>query len=185
MADSGVNDLVEHALRRPVVLAQDTGVAGDRFEEFFLLEQERLLRALYLVSGNRSEAEDVMQEAFVRVLERWDTVRWMDNPTGYLYRTAMNTFRTRYRRGLTALRRLAFLAPRERDLFKDVEVEEDVRRALSALTPRQRAAVVLTELLGYTSDEAAEIMAIKASTVRVLAVQARARLQSAPGEPHE
>jgi RNA polymerase sigma-70 factor (ECF subfamily) len=80
---------------------------------------------------------------------------------------------------------LVSLAPRERDLFQDVEVQDDVRRALSALTPRQRAAVVLTELLGYTSGEASEIMGIKASTVRVLATQARARLRSAAGDRHE
>lgn len=177
---------MEQALQLQVVHAQDTGVAAhDRFEDFFEFEHERLLRALYLVTGNRPEAEDLMQEAFVRVLERWDSVRWMDNPTGYLYRTAMNTFRTRYRRGLTALRRLVSLAPRERDLFQDVEVQDDVRRALSALTPRQRAAVVLTELLGYTSEEASEVMAIKASTVRALATQARARLRSAAGDRHE
>lgn len=177
---------MEHALRLQVVHAQDTGVAvHDRFEDFFELEHERLLRALYLVTGNLPEAEDLMQEAFVRVLERWDSVRWMDDPTGYLYRTAMNAFRTRYRRGLTALRRMVSLVPRERDLFKDVEVQEDVRRALSVLTPRQRASVVLTDLLGYTSEEASELMGIKASTVRALATQARARLRSAVGKRHE
>ena len=176
---------MEHALRLGAVLTQDTSVTGERFEDFFELEHERLLRALYLVTGNRTEAEDIMQEAFVKVLERWDTVRWMDDPTGYLYRTAMNTFRTRYRRGLTALRKLVSLAPRERDLFQDVEVREDIRRSLSALTPRQRAAVVLTDLLGYSSDEAAELMGIKASTVRVLAFQARARLRSTDGEAHD
>jgi RNA polymerase sigma factor (sigma-70 family) len=176
---------MEHALRLGAVLAQDTTVTWERFEEFFELEHERLLRALYLVTGNRAEAEDIMQEAFVKVLERWDAVRWMDNPSGYLYRTAMNTFRTRYRRGLTALRRLVSLAPRERDLFQDVEVRDDIRRSLSALTPRQRAAVVLTDLLGYSSDEAAELMGIKAPTVRVLASQARARLRSTDGEAHD
>ena len=175
-----------HALRLQLVHAQDTGVAAhDRFEDFFELEHERLLRALYLVTGNRSEAEDLTQEAFVRVLERWDSVRWMDDPTGYLYRTAMNTFHTRYRRGLTALRRLVLFAPRERDLFQDIEVQDDVRRALSALTPRQRAAVVLTDLVGYTSEEASELMGVKASTVRALATQARARLRSARGGRHE
>ena len=176
---------MEHALRLGAVRIQDTTVTSERFEDFFELEHERLLRALYLVTGNGSEAEDIMQEAFVKVLERWDAVRWMDNPSGYLYRTAMNTFRTRYRRGLTALRRLVSLAPRERDLFQDVEVREDIRQALSALTPRQRAAVVLTDLLGYSSDEAAELMGIKAPTVRVLASQARARLRSSDGEAHE
>src|SRR2546423_8027378 len=118
------------------------------FEDFYEVEHERLFGALYLVTGNRQEAEDLMQEAFVRLLERWDLVQSLESPEGYLYRTAMNTFRTRYRRTLLAARRL--FAPRTRpDAFEEVELRADVRRALAGLTKRQRAAIVLTELLGY------------------------------------
>jgi len=160
-------------------VAQDTGVGfTERFEEFFAIEHERLLRALYVITGNRSEAEDLMQDAFVKLLERWDSVQLMDDPTGYLYRTAMNAFRTRYRRGLMALRRIALLEPRHRDQFSDIEIQDDVRQAISALTPRQRAAIVLTVLIGYTAEDAAQIMAIRPSTVRALTTQARERLRS-------
>jgi hypothetical protein len=55
-------------------------------------------------------------------------------------------------------------------------------RALAPLTPRQRAAVVLTYILGYTSDEAAELLGIRASTVRVLAGRGRAQLRETMGE---
>ena len=68
------------------------------FEAFFEAEQARLLRALYLVTGNVQEAEELMQDAFLAVWERWDRVRSMDDPTGYLFRTAMNRFRSRLRR---------------------------------------------------------------------------------------
>jgi len=171
---------VERVVRLEAVLAQDTRVASPTaFEEFFELEHERLLRALYLMTGNRHEAEDVMQDAFVRILEHWETVQWMDDPTGYLYRTAMNGFRTRYRRGLMAIRRLAALAPGHRDLFAEVEISQDVRTVLSDLSPRQRAAIVLTELLGYTSEEAGQLMGITASTVRALSTQARLRAKAA------
>ena len=44
------------------------------FEEFFEFEKDRLLRVLSLITGNRAEAEDLAQEAFTRVFERWDTV---------------------------------------------------------------------------------------------------------------
>ena len=158
---------------------------GATFEDFFDLEHERLLRALYLVVGERQEAEDLAQEAFVKVLERWEVVRWMESPTGYLYRTAMNTFRSRYRRAVMAVRRIALLAPRQRNAFEDVEVTADVRAALTALTPRQRAAIVLTELLGYSGEEAASVMGIEASTVRALTTQARTRMRSAIGSDHD
>lgn len=172
-------------LRLDRVAARDaSSLAGATFADFFDLEYERLLRALYLVVGDRQEAEDLAQDAFVKILERWDVVQWMDSPTGYLYRTAMNTFRTRYRRALMAVRRIAQLSSRQRNAFDDVEVSADVRAALTAITPRQRAAIVLTELLGYRSEEAASIMGIEPSTVRALTTQARARMRSAIGGDH-
>src|SRR2546421_393746 len=63
------------------------------FEDFFELEHEGLFGALYLLTGNRSDAGDLMQLAFLKVWERWSVIQEMDNPTGYLYRTAMNRLR--------------------------------------------------------------------------------------------
>src|SRR2546430_2710301 len=57
-----------------------------------------------------------------------------------------------------------------------------VGRALAPLTPRQRAAVVLTDVLGFTSEEAAEALGVRPATVRVLAARARTRLREAMGE---
>jgi DNA-directed RNA polymerase specialized sigma24 family protein len=47
------------------------------------------------VTGNRHEAEEAMQDAFARIWERWDVVQSFANPTGYLYRAAMNVWRIR------------------------------------------------------------------------------------------
>jgi DNA-directed RNA polymerase specialized sigma24 family protein len=58
------------------------------FEEFYEAHHRRLFVSLCLVTGDRQEAEEVMQEAFVRVWERWDKVGRLDAPTGYLYRAA-------------------------------------------------------------------------------------------------
>lgn len=41
-----------------------------------------------MITGSKTEAEDLAQEAFIRVLERWDTVATMEDPAGYLHRTA-------------------------------------------------------------------------------------------------
>src|SRR5205823_649439 len=83
------------------------------FEEFVESESARLFRALYLVTGSRHEAEEVMQDAFLAVWERWGRVGAMEDPTGYLFRTAMNAFRKRLRRASLAVRRTMALAPRE------------------------------------------------------------------------
>jgi RNA polymerase sigma-70 factor, ECF subfamily len=165
-----------------VRLDQDGRVAfAESFDDFFEFEHERLLGALYLITGNLQEAEDLMQDAFVKMLQRWDLVRSLNDPTGYLYRTAMNTFRTRYRRARMAVRRVAMVARDERDPYDEVETREDVRRALASLTPRQRAAIVLTELLGYPPAEAARALGIGPSTVRALTTQARAKLRGDAG----
>src|SRR5205823_12049424 len=75
------------------------------FETFFQAEHGRLVRALYLVAGNAHEADELAQEAFLKVWERWNRVITMEDPVGYLYRTAMNAFRSRLRRAVVAARR--------------------------------------------------------------------------------
>lgn len=146
------------------------------FERFFEQENERLLRALSVITGSRREAEDLAQEAFVKVFERWDIVAAMDEPAGYLHRTAMNLFRNQYRRARVAIGRAAGYGPQQ-DVFKPVEDRDAAARALGALTARQRAALVLTEALGYSGEETGRLLGIKASTVWALTHQARTALR--------
>jgi RNA polymerase sigma factor (sigma-70 family) len=154
--------------------AMDTEPAA--FESFFEEQKERLLRILSVITGSRAEAEDLAQEAFTRMFERWDTVAAMEDPAGYLHRTAMNLFRNQYRRARIGLARTVGLAP-EQDVFKPVEDRDAAARALGSLTPRQRAALVLTEALGYSGEEVGQLLGIKASTVWALTHQARAALR--------
>jgi RNA polymerase sigma factor (sigma-70 family) len=151
------------------------------FEGFFDNHHTALFQALWLVTRNRHEAEEVMQDAFLLVWERWDRVGSLSDPVGYLYRTAMNVFRSRVRRAKTAIRLAVGFLPVDDELAK-VEEREDVLRILAPLTPRQRAAVVLTDLLGLTSEQAGAALRIKASTVRVLVARARAALRKELGE---
>jgi RNA polymerase sigma factor (sigma-70 family) len=150
------------------------------FEEFFEAEKDRLLRILCVITGSRSEAEDIAQESFTRLLERWDAVAMMDDRAGYLHRTAMNVFRSQYRRAAVALKRAVSVGPEE-DVFQAVEDRDAAVRALASLTPRQRAAVVLTEALGYSGEETGRLLGIKASTVWALTHQARQALSRTGG----
>ena len=108
-----------------------------------------------------------MQDAFLSVWERWERVGGMDDPVGYLYRTAMNLFRRRYRRAMLAVRRTVKRAPSTDD-FSDADDRQVVRHVLAALPPRQRAALVLTEMLGFTSKEAGDALGVTDATVRSL-----------------
>jgi RNA polymerase sigma factor (sigma-70 family) len=159
--------------RRPT--PEPAGPAG--FEAFFQAEHVRLQRALYLVTGDAQEAEELMQDAFIAVWERWDRVGAMQEPTGYLYRTAMNRFRSRLRRATRAAKR-AMGADEAGDAFAAADERDALARALAQLTDRQRAAIVLTEVLGYGSEEAGRILGVKDGTVRSLASQARSALRT-------
>ena len=146
------------------------------FEDFFEEESPSLFRRLCLVTGNRQEAEDVMQDAFLRLYERWDRVGELEDPTGYLYRTAFNVFRRRSRRAAMAVRRMLGIAP-SIDEFAAADAKHMVSQALARLTKRQRAALVLTEILGYSSEAAGSILGVQAVTVRALASQGRATMR--------
>src|SRR5262249_15407894 len=135
-----------------------TTASGD-FDDFFHSEHERLFRALYFVTASREDAEELMQDAFLKLWERWDRIDRIDDPTAYLFRVALNGFRSRARRARVAARHLVTTDPGH-DPFDEVEVREDVRKLMATLTPRQRAALLLTDVYGYSSDHAARIMGI-------------------------
>jgi RNA polymerase sigma-70 factor, ECF subfamily len=159
------------------------GVAGGSltFEGFFEETHQRLFAALCLATGNRYEAEEIMQDAFLALWQRWENVSAMDDPTGYLFRTAMNLFRKRLRRAAVAARRTLALAPRE-DAFEAIDEQDALMRAMRGLSPRERTAVVLTAILGFSSQEAGKILGVKDSTVRVLAKRAREAMRPMVGE---
>jgi len=162
----------------PLSIATADSVAelAMRFDDFFEREKADLYSALCLVTRNRHEAEELTQDAFVRLLERWDRVGRMSDPRGYLYRTAMNAFRSRHRRAALAARRTVGITPAD-DQISAIDERDATMRALATLSPRQRAAVVLTDLLGFPSNEAASMLGIGASTLRMHLSRAHAALK--------
>jgi RNA polymerase sigma factor (sigma-70 family) len=146
------------------------------FDAFFLQEHDRLYRALYFVTGDADDAEDVVQDAFVRLWERWGELGHVDDLTAYLFRTAMNGFRMRLRRAKVAARH-AVSPSVDPDAFYEIELREDTRRLLASLPLQQRAALVLTEIFGYDSALAAEILGVRPSTIRVWAHRGRTTLR--------
>jgi RNA polymerase sigma-70 factor (ECF subfamily) len=163
-------------VNEPTEAAMAAESAETSFEDFFEQEKAGLFGVLCIVTRNRHEAEELTQEAFVRVLERWDRVGSMEDPRAYLYRTAMNAFRTGYRRAVLATKRTLGMS-RPDDAIADVDARDTTMRVLATLSPRQRAAVVLTDLLDFPSEEAARMLGIRASTVRMHVSRAHAALK--------
>jgi RNA polymerase sigma factor (sigma-70 family) len=155
--------------------ASGHGVDAIGFAAFFAQHHESLFRALWLLTRDSHEAEDVAQEAFLRLWARWDRVAAGPDPVAYLYRTAMNHWRSRLRRIAVAARK-AIPEPRRDEGIEDVDARDVVVRCLATLSPRQRAAIVLVDVLDLSSERAGAVLGIRPATVRVLAARARATL---------
>ena len=102
-----------------------------------------LFKALYFVTGNRADAAELMQEAFLRLWERWDTIdgSTIPPPTSSAWRSTGSGCG----RAPHAGPRGGWSRSTRRDPFDEVDMREDVRRMLLDLTPRQRAALVLLD----------------------------------------
>lgn len=158
--------------------------AGVDFEEFFQAEHDRLFKALYLLTSSVHEADDLAQEALLRAYERWDQVSVMDSPAGYVYRTALNLYRSRLRK-LAVRARHVFGVVAVDDIGGAVAIGHDVREALAAMPPDQREAIVLVEWLGLGSEEAGEVLGIAASSVRGRVHRGRTTLREMLGDADE
>ena len=148
------------------------------FDELFQTEYPRLARALFLLTGDREEADDLAQEAMARVFERWARVASMDSPVGYAYRTALNLQRKRVRR-LAIWRRLQPFdrSAGVRDPLAAARRRSEVGEMLATLPPKLREALVLVEWLGMSPEETGSALGIEAVSARVRVHRAKAALR--------
>jgi RNA polymerase sigma factor (sigma-70 family) len=158
--------------------------AGLNFEEFFRAEYPDLARACYLLTGDSAEAEDLAQEAMARAFERWDRVRSMDSPAGYLYGTAFNLNRKRIRRLAVRARRTLAEAV-ARDPADLAVTKNDVIIALASLPETQRQALILVGWFGMDTNEAGRILGIDPASVRGRVHRARIALRSRSEEEEQ
>jgi DNA-directed RNA polymerase specialized sigma24 family protein len=136
--------------------------ARGSFDTFFEEEHERLFKALYFVTGNRHDAEELMQDAFLSLWERWDQLGRIEDPTAYLFRVALNGFRMRRRRAAMAIRKVVPV-PEGRNEFLDAETRADVRQLLLGVSAPP-GSPLLVDMLGYSSEQAGRILRVRPST---------------------
>jgi RNA polymerase sigma-70 factor, ECF subfamily len=156
---------------------------GLGFTDFFAGRFERLVRACLLLTGSIAEGEDLAQEAMAKVLERWDRVSVMEDPEGYLYRTALNLHRNALRRLAMATRLRVSEEPAEDSDATDRRL--DLLRAIRSLPRPQREALVLVEWLGYSAEEAGRLLGIEPASVRGRLHRARESLRQRYGGSDE
>jgi RNA polymerase sigma-70 factor (ECF subfamily) len=158
--------------------------ASSSFEEFYTATVGRLLGALFLVTGDLHEAEEVVQEAFARASLRWSRLRDYDLPEAWVRRMAMNLATDRARSLQRQARALLKLGPPAE--VPEVSVETlALVQALGTLPLRQRQAIVLHHLVGLSVEEVAQTLAVRSGTVKSLLARGRRALAAKLGEPEE
>src|SRR5262245_18380728 len=121
------------------------------FEDIYRAERSAIVRGAASTLNDRDLATESADEAFARAYERWDEVAAMDNPSGWVYRVAVNLGRNRLKR-LDLERRKP--PPPGRDV-PDIDAPPDpaVTRALALLPPSLQRVVGLRVLLDWQIDE--------------------------------
>ena len=145
--------------------------------ELYAASYRRLLGQLIGVTGSVAEAEDVVQEAFVRGLDRPARLLDADNPEAWLRTVAVNLARSRWRRA----QRLVGLAPRlveEEPRDGDTDGHLVLLRALRQLPAGQREVIALHHLADLTVAQVADTLGLPTGTVKARLSRGRAALSA-------
>jgi RNA polymerase sigma-70 factor (sigma-E family) len=146
--------------------------AVDTADTLYRREYDPLVRLAFTIVGDNAAAEEIVQEAFARTVDRW---RRIDNPGGYVRTCVVNLarkeLRRRGRRAPPTAEPIADLRPRD----------EQVVRAVQALPPRRRAVVALRFYEDLTEAQIAETLGIRRGTVKATLHQALEQLRRTVG----
>lgn len=144
------------------------------FVWFFRTEYESVLRTAYLVLHDRGRAEDVTQEAFVVLYERWGRVSRYDRPDAWVRKVALRLALRHMRRD--RLRPQLERKQAERDRQPAEPSDSGVLELIGRLPRAQRIAVVLFYFEDRPTSDIAELLGCSESTARVHLHKARKRL---------
>src|SRR5579863_2018634 len=178
---------------REIVLTELEGAQATSVEEAFHMDEqafhvfyEKTARPLYCylsrISGNVTLAEDLAQESYYRFLRA--SLKSSDEAyqKNYLFRIATNLTHDHWRRAprsgpLAALDSPAAEALVSRDrTAEQVQQGSDLRRALDRLKPREREILWLAYVEGSSHKEIAEVVGLRAGSIRLLLFRARGKL---------
>lgn len=138
-----------------------------------------MVRAAFLLTGSQHDAEDLVQDALVRVIGRWKRVAAADDPVAYANRILLNVFLSgRERRWRGEVPHADVPEEPGGAGYGRVEDRDRLRRALVSLPPRQRAAVVLRHYEQRSEAETAALLGCSVGTVKSLTSRGLAGLRA-------
>jgi RNA polymerase sigma-70 factor (sigma-E family) len=139
------------------------GLTREEVERRYVTGRDDLFRLAWLVVGDAGLAEDLVQEAYARLLVRPEQVREPERVDAYLRSIVLNLARTRWSR-TTRRRRLDDRV--HADPMRGADDRELLRAALAELTTNQRACIVCRYWLGLTDAQTAESTGLSLGTVK-------------------
>ncbi|MFI6443353.1 SigE family RNA polymerase sigma factor [Kitasatospora sp. NPDC050543] len=160
------------------------GPGPDPFDEFVAARYTALLRGAYLITGDVHDARDLLHDALARVYVKRGSIRELAAAEGYVRKAMVRAHVSRWRRT-----RREVLTP----LLPDVpgvepvngERDEQLRAALGALPPRQRAVVVLRYYLDLPMGQVAEELSCSLATAKTHLARAMRTLRHQLGHERE
>ncbi len=170
-------------LRRGLVAA----AAATSVDEVYEAHHLYLYRYLIAVVHDPALAEDILQEAFLRLIRERSAGRSPDEPRAWLYRVATNIAISGIRRARTATRSLPSLGDEDEarspeDIAIDSERDTELRAALASIAPESRAALILAAQ-GFSSREIGAVLGRSDAAVRTLLCRSRVRLRERLATP--
>jgi RNA polymerase sigma-70 factor (ECF subfamily) len=150
------------------------------FRDYVVARTPALLRTAYLLTGDRGEAEDLLQEALFRLSRAWRRVNESMSLDAYVRRTMVNLCISRWRR--RRLRTLTVAAVPERwgaDIADHVLDRDEIWRALSAVPPRMRAVLVLRFYEDLSEVDTAAVLGCAVGTVKSQTARGLVKLRNA------
>ena len=154
---------------------------GDRvaFGEYVRARSQALLRSAQALTGNRADAEDLVQATLVKAYQSWDRIDDAAALDTYVRRVMVNTHISGWRR-----RRVDEYptdevpdAPSAGDATRDSDLRDVVQRALDRLPRQMRAAVMLRFYDDMTEPEVAAALGVSVGTVKSTVARAVAKLR--------
>lgn len=148
------------------------------FEVFYRREYPRVVALAYALTGRRSTAEDLAQDAFLATHQRWAKVAAYEHPEAYVRRVVANAAISSRRRLAAEGRAMRRLAVRSRTSVEDLEPPDaKFWREVRKLAPRQAQALALYYLEERTADEIGRILGCSPATVSTHLHRGRATLE--------
>ncbi len=147
---------------------------GQDLRDLYAASYARLVGVVGAVCGDRHDAEEAVQEAFVRLMGSWPKVSRYDDPEAWVRKVALRQVSNRRRKALNGVKAALRHGPPP-DVPEPTAAAVDAERALAGLPEQQRAVIVLHRL-GLDADAIADALGVPVGTVKSRLARARAAL---------